>query len=96
MPDGFAVRMERALHPGTYCDAGRARNRAYTYFPLRSEGLESDRRVRGRKFCCDQSPNRHASKHSIEPDIQSCAESDEDWAWCYVDELGVEPAPRVS
>jgi uncharacterized UBP type Zn finger protein len=39
--------------------------------------------------CCDESPNRHATAHwhqSDHPLIRS-AEPEEDWAWCYVDEL---------
>jgi uncharacterized UBP type Zn finger protein len=39
--------------------------------------------------CCDDSPNRHASKHAREashPIIKS-AESGENWSWCYVDEV---------
>jgi uncharacterized UBP type Zn finger protein len=39
--------------------------------------------------CCDNSPNRHATKHFREtehPIIRS-AEPGEDWSWCYVDEL---------
>jgi uncharacterized UBP type Zn finger protein len=39
--------------------------------------------------CCDDSPNRHATKHAHEsghPIIRS-AEPGEDWSWCYVDEV---------
>jgi Zn-finger in ubiquitin-hydrolases and other protein len=39
--------------------------------------------------CCDSSPNRHASAHarsSGHPIVRS-AEPDEDWSWCYVDEV---------
>jgi len=45
--------------------------------------------------CCDQSPNEHATKHfhqTQDPLMQSF-EPDEDWGWCYVDELFLEPAP---
>ena len=48
----------------------------------------------GQVNCCDSSPNRHASKHfhaSRHPLIQS-AEPGEDWLWCYVDEMAMEPA----
>ncbi len=44
--------------------------------------------------CCDGSPNRHASKHAHEvghPLVQSF-EPGEDWLWCYVDEVMLEPA----
>src|SRR4051794_16657580 len=37
--------------------------------------------------CCDDSPNRHESKHArgFHPIIKS-AEPGEDWSWCYVDD----------
>jgi uncharacterized UBP type Zn finger protein len=43
----------------------------------------------GEVGCCDDSPNRHASKHahaSGHPIIRSI-EPGEDWLWCYVDEV---------
>jgi uncharacterized UBP type Zn finger protein len=43
----------------------------------------------GKVGCCDNSPNRHASAHFHEtghPLIRS-AEPDEEWMWCYVDEV---------
>ena len=46
----------------------------------------------GRVGCCDNSPNRHATKHfhaSGHPLIQSF-EPGEDWFWCYVDEVAFE------
>jgi hypothetical protein len=49
----------------------------------------------GHVGCCDQSPNKHAPAHyrqTHDPLIQSF-ESGEDWGWCYVDELFLEPAP---
>jgi uncharacterized UBP type Zn finger protein len=49
----------------------------------------------GHVGCCDNSPNKHATKHyqqSHDPLIQSF-ERGEDWGWCYVDELFLEPAP---
>jgi hypothetical protein len=39
--------------------------------------------------CCDQSPNKHATKHfhaTGHPIIQSI-EPGEDWLWCYVDKI---------
>ncbi|HEY4414038.1 MAG TPA: UBP-type zinc finger domain-containing protein [Gaiellaceae bacterium] len=39
--------------------------------------------------CCDDSPNKHASKHAREvshPIIKS-AEPGEDWSWCFVDNV---------
>ena len=46
----------------------------------------------GHVGCCDNSPNRHATKHFHEthhPLIKSF-EPGEDWAWCYVDEVMME------
>jgi hypothetical protein len=43
----------------------------------------------GRIGCCDSSPNRHASAHAhgTGHPIARSAEPDEDWSWCYVDEV---------
>ena len=43
----------------------------------------------GKIGCCDDSPNKHASKHAGEashPIIKS-AEPGEDWSWCFVDNV---------
>jgi uncharacterized UBP type Zn finger protein len=43
----------------------------------------------GQVGCCDNSPNRHATRHyeqSGHPIIRS-VEPGEDWSWCYKDEL---------
>jgi len=43
--------------------------------------------------CCDSSPNRHATAHNASsghPVIQSF-EPDQDWYWCFVDELAFMP-----
>jgi hypothetical protein len=43
----------------------------------------------GKIGCCDDSPNKHATKHAHEashPIIRS-AEPGEDWSWCYVDNV---------
>ncbi len=48
----------------------------------------------GHVGCCDDSPNRHASGHAAHvghPIVRSW-EPGEDWIWCYVDEIGLEPA----
>jgi uncharacterized UBP type Zn finger protein len=45
-------------------------------------------RICGHVGCCDQSKNRHATRHYHEtghPIIQSF-QPGEDWLWCYVDE----------
>ena len=42
----------------------------------------------GHVGCCDQSPNKHATKHYHEtghPIIRSF-QPGEDWLWCYIDE----------
>jgi uncharacterized UBP type Zn finger protein len=46
----------------------------------------------GRVACCDSSPNRHASRHAREAGhaIAASFEPDEDWAWCYVDDLALD------
>jgi uncharacterized UBP type Zn finger protein len=47
----------------------------------------------GQVNCCDSSPNRHATGHFNEeghPLIQSF-QPGEDWIWCYVDQVTVEP-----
>jgi uncharacterized UBP type Zn finger protein len=49
----------------------------------------------GHVGCCDNSIGKHATAHfhsSGHPIIKSF-EPGEDWAWCYVDELMIEPAP---
>jgi uncharacterized UBP type Zn finger protein len=51
----------------------------------------------GHVGCCDDSPNRHASKHfrtSHHPLMRSF-EPGEDWGWCFVDQFLIEPAPEV-
>jgi uncharacterized UBP type Zn finger protein len=43
----------------------------------------------GHVGCCDDSPNRHATKHfnqTRHPVIKSF-EPGEDWGWCFVDEV---------
>lgn len=47
----------------------------------------------GHVGCCDQSKNRHATRHfhaSGHPVIKSF-QPDEDWGWCYVDTIFIEP-----
>jgi uncharacterized UBP type Zn finger protein len=49
----------------------------------------------GHVGCCDSSPNKHATGHyrqTHDPRIQSF-EHGENWGWCYIDELFLEPAP---
>ena len=50
----------------------------------------------GHVGCCDDSPNKHATKHfhrTHHPIIRSF-EPGEDWGWCCVDEVTFEPAPE--
>jgi uncharacterized UBP type Zn finger protein len=45
----------------------------------------------GHVGCCDDSPNRHASRHAAasgHPIIRSL-EPGEDWSWCYSDEVAM-------
>jgi monovalent cation/hydrogen antiporter len=51
----------------------------------------------GHVGCCDNSPNRHATKHwrkSHHPVIASY-EPGENWVYCYVDDLFLETAASV-
>jgi K+:H+ antiporter len=46
----------------------------------------------GHVGCCDDSPNKHATKHfraTGDPIIRSF-EPGEDWGWCYVDRLNLD------
>ena len=48
----------------------------------------------GHVGCCDSSPNKHATAHfrgTGHPIIRSF-EPGEDWAWCYVDEVMLDPS----
>ena len=45
----------------------------------------------GKVGCCDDSPNRHATRHARQeghPLIRSL-EPGETWSWCFVDEVGL-------
>ena len=49
-------------------------------------------RTCGHVGCCDDSKNKHATKHyhaTTHPIIKSL-EQDENWLWCYVDEVAFE------
>lgn len=47
----------------------------------------------GHVGCCDQSKNKHATKHFHQTNhaIMKSFQPGEDWGWCYVDELFFEP-----
>ncbi len=51
----------------------------------------------GHVGCCDSSPNKHATKHfhKTQHPVMKSFEPGEDWAFCYIDQLMLEPAPRV-
>jgi hypothetical protein len=50
----------------------------------------------GHVGCCDNSVGKHATKHYHRANhaIIRSFEPGEDWGWCYVDELFMEPAPE--
>jgi uncharacterized UBP type Zn finger protein len=51
----------------------------------------------GHVGCCDSSRNRHATRHfhaTGHPIVQSF-EPNEDWSWCYIDEVVLEP-PQIA
>jgi len=50
----------------------------------------------GHVGCCDDSPNRHATKHfgKTRHPIMRSFEPGENWGFCFVDQLMLEPAPR--
>lgn len=50
----------------------------------------------GHVGCCDGSKNRHATKHfrKTKHPIMRSIEPGEDWGWCYVDEVMIEPFPE--
>jgi hypothetical protein len=49
----------------------------------------------GHVGCCDNSKNKHATKHfhSTGHPIIKSYEPDEDWAWCFVDQEFIETSP---
>jgi uncharacterized UBP type Zn finger protein len=51
----------------------------------------------GHVGCCDDSKNKHASKHfrGTQHPVMRSFEPGEDWGWCFVDELFIEPAPTA-
>lgn len=46
----------------------------------------------GHVGCCDDSKNKHATKHfhSTKHPVIKSFEPGEKWTWCFVDEIGVE------
>jgi uncharacterized UBP type Zn finger protein len=50
-------------------------------------------RTCGHVGCCDSSRNRHATAHyhATQHPIMQSFQPGEDWMWCYVDEMVVQP-----
>jgi hypothetical protein len=48
-------------------------------------------RTCGHVGCCDDSKNKHATKHfrATQHPIMTSIEPGEDWSWCYVDRVGM-------
>jgi uncharacterized UBP type Zn finger protein len=51
----------------------------------------------GHVGCCDSSPGKHATAHFHETQhpLMKSFQPGEDWGWCFVDELMIEPAPKA-
>lgn len=49
----------------------------------------------GHVGCCDSSPNRHATRHfhAMNHPIVKSFEPDEDWGYCYIDQIFYETLP---
>jgi len=47
----------------------------------------------GHVGCCDSSKNTHATKHfhATQHPLMRSVEPGEDWLWCYIDEVMLEP-----
>ncbi len=54
--------------------------------------------VCGHVGCCDDSPNRHASKHfrATKHPVMRSFEPGETWGWCFVDQLAFDPMPTAA
>ncbi|HLA94404.1 MAG TPA: UBP-type zinc finger domain-containing protein [Pyrinomonadaceae bacterium] len=52
----------------------------------------------GHVGCCDNSPNKHATKHyhASKHAIVKSFEPGEDWGYCYVDDQFYESLPKIS
>jgi hypothetical protein len=52
----------------------------------------------GHVGCCDDSPNTHATRHFhvTKHPVMRSFERGEDWGWCFVEELFIEPAPQAT
>jgi uncharacterized UBP type Zn finger protein len=54
--------------------------------------------VCGHVGCCDDSPNRHASKHfrATKHPVMRSFEPGETWGWCFIDQLAFDPMPTAA
>jgi uncharacterized UBP type Zn finger protein len=52
----------------------------------------------GHVGCCDDSPNRHATRHfqATNHPIMRSFEPGETWGWCFVDQLEFDPMPTAA
>ena len=50
-------------------------------------------KICGKVLCCDDSKNKHMTRHFRETGhpIMASYEPGEDWMWCYVDRVLIEP-----
>ena len=55
-------------------------------------------RTCGHVGCCDDSKNKHATRHfdATSHPIMTSIEPGENWSWCYVDQLAMELPDAVS
>ena len=51
----------------------------------------------GHVGCCDSSKNRHATAHfrASQHPLMRSFQPHENWGWCYVDEMMLQPAPTA-
>jgi uncharacterized UBP type Zn finger protein len=51
----------------------------------------------GHVGCCDDSPNRHATKHyhATKHPLMRSFEPGETWGWCFVDQIVFDPMPKA-
>ena len=51
----------------------------------------------GHVGCCDNSPRRHATRHfrAVGHPLVRSFEPEEEWAWCYIDELFLLPQAQA-
>ncbi|HKV87362.1 MAG TPA: UBP-type zinc finger domain-containing protein [Candidatus Dormibacteraeota bacterium] len=51
----------------------------------------------GHVGCCDSSPGKHATRHFHETrhPVMRSFDPGEDWGWCFLDNVMLEPAPKA-